>query len=86
MKIKLLLIISLAFLSCSKSEIKESRGDREVKLSKNNEIENIEQGGWVLTREWEGYMGVAIKFKGNKFLYWDYSDVVGMEKKTDIPN
>jgi hypothetical protein len=34
------------------------------------------EGGWVLNRVWEGYMGVAIQFRPNgTFDYWFYSDV-----------
>ena len=35
------------------------------------------EGGWVLSKEWTPYMGVAIEFgKDGTFRCWDYSDVV----------
>src|SRR5437763_1342591 len=34
------------------------------------------EGGWVLSRDWEGFMGVAIQFhRDGTFDYWFYSDV-----------
>ncbi|MFA7186395.1 MAG: hypothetical protein WC082_15950, partial [Victivallales bacterium] len=32
-------------------------------------------GGWVLSQQWCGYMGVAILFDKDEYTYWGYSDV-----------
>lgn len=37
----------------------------------------LENGAWVLSGAWQGYMGVAIQFRRDgTFRYWDSSDVV----------
>jgi hypothetical protein len=32
-------------------------------------------GAWVLSGRWTGYMGIALKIKGDHYKYWFYSDV-----------
>ncbi len=40
------------------------------------EKKELEIGGWQLSSEWEGYMGVSLKFNDDgTFQYWFYSDV-----------
>jgi hypothetical protein len=41
------------------------------------------EGGWVLNRDWEGYMGVAIRFHANGvFDYWFNSDIADASAPT----
>ena len=42
-------------------------------------------GGWVLSKDWAGYMGVALNLKpDNNFEYWFYSDVIIDQPKFPI--
>ena len=31
-------------------------------------------GAWVLSGQWTGYMGIALKIDGDRYKYWFYSD------------
>jgi hypothetical protein len=34
-------------------------------------------GAWVLSGKWTGYMGLALKIRGNRYKYWFSSDAGG---------
>jgi len=41
-------------------------------------------GAWVLSGQWTGYMGLALKIRGDHYKYWTYSDVVPVESTLEI--
>jgi hypothetical protein len=38
-------------------------------------------GAWVLSGQWTGYMGIALKIDGERYKYWFYSDAADDSSK-----
>jgi hypothetical protein len=78
-----LLVAAVLFLaSCSRSPsgpdepVAGDNGPMPAQVAGAAPIKKLE-GGWLLNRAWQGYMGVAILFRADgTFDYWAYSDVV----------
>jgi hypothetical protein len=41
-------------------------------------------GSWVLSGQWTGYMGLALKIRGDHYKYWFSSDVMPMESTLEV--
>jgi hypothetical protein len=41
-------------------------------------------GAWVLSGKWTGYMGLALKIRGDHYKYWFSSDVMPMESTLEV--
>jgi hypothetical protein len=63
MRLLTAILIAVCFVSCTEKEQAKA-------------VPKQYDKAWVMSSGWNGFMGVAIALKGDKYFYWFYSDVM----------